>query len=143
MRDYVTVSDLWRSSRPGISFCLRGRLVLPERNTAWAPVVALLMIAFILGWAALVASMSPGGADAVAAPVVSTLVTLLALGTVVFRDSGALPIHISTLVVPDCGPREHARSEPAPLAFSADGVEVKFCLTCRVWRLPGARHCSV
>lgn len=143
MRDNVTVSDLWRNSRPGINFCLRGRLVLPERNTAWAPVVALLLIVLILGWAALVASMSPGGADAVAAPVVSTLVTLLALGTVVFRDSGALPVHISTLVVPDCGPREHARSEPAPLAISADGAEVKFCLTCRVWRLPGARHCSV
>jgi hypothetical protein len=142
-RDFVvTVSDLW-STRPGISFCLRGRLVLPERNTAWAPLVAVLLIALVLGWAALVASMSPGGADAVAAPVVFTLVTLLALGAAVFRDSGALPIHISTLVVPDCEPREHARSEPAPLALSADGVEVKFCLTCRVWRLPGARHCSV
>ena len=139
----VRLSDLWGDNRPGIRFLFGGFLIIPARSATLSPLGAILTL-FLTACAVLVvAVMSPGGAVASIPPALLLTITFVALSSVILCDAGALPIHISTLVGPACGPREFARTEIAPIASLANGGgEVKFCLTCRVWRVPGSRHCS-
>jgi hypothetical protein len=140
----VRLSDLWSGHRPGgIRFLCNGLFILPSRAASMSPLGAILTL-FLTACAVLVvAVMSPGGAVAVIPPALLLTITFFALSYVILCDAGALPIHVSTLVGPACGPREFARTEIAPIASLAHGGgEVKFCLTCRIWRLPGSRHCS-
>ncbi len=125
-----------------------------------------LALAFAACLFILVASLSdltPGWALLVAALHVASWA---AYGATVLADPGVLPRHVTAIADvagAELGPPSCARYTPPPVfdiaplwpALGGGGPRgggeegglphvrmIKFCLTCRIWRPPGAHHCS-
>ena len=146
-----SLGDLWSSSRPdGIRFCCNGRIICPGRteslSTLFASVCAggvsfftLCALAYAFRSDALVIS-------AIAVALVLHACSSCAAARVVFGDSGAIEVHASIFSA-ELPPIDGAREISAPttlaqISTTAAPITVKFCVTCRVWRPPGARHCG-
>lgn len=146
-----------RKNSGGVRFACAGRWILPPKAGNIAPAIAASLFILAIAVYAVQCSLTVNGLGA--GPVVTggvmLLLAWLAIWRIMTSDPGILPRHVTALQVcsfiPPCeapeavlGPTYDFRRSSPSSADPAQGMvspTVRWCVTCRIWRPPGAHHC--
>lgn len=133
---------LWEKWPSKNRFACGGKCVLGPADEAFKPVGTAVCLSWPIAALLLFSESVPTGALLVAA--VSSGVSLLFLATAACSDPGVAQRSLDPRMAEGAQPQPHSRKRLKwGEGVAAEYVWVRFCHTCRIYRLPRMSHCGI